>query len=228
MNKEKIVANVSFLLTLVSPLISFALAAKVGEADIFGVAGVVSYSWIMLCFIPIGLISLIVGSILKKRKQNYKKNFIVALICLPILFIFGSFRIFFADLVITTDTTRLESAEITASIELPSRIKIATEELGEYSLSYVKIVDGEEKKKFEKDIESDSRWVEELGTKIEQILPISIEVEVQGFDRFLFYNITTAEYNVYPTDGEHDCLLVAYDYDLQRIVILDDWTIVQT
>ena len=82
--------------------------------------------------------------------------------------------------------------------------------------------------KFEKDIESDSRWVEELGTKIEQILPISIEVKIQGFDRFLFYNITTAEYNVYPTDGEHDCLLVAYDYDLQRIVILDDWTIVQT
>lgn len=52
MKKIKIIANILFWITLVSPMVSFSLASIIGEADIFGVAGIVRYSWVMWFFIP--------------------------------------------------------------------------------------------------------------------------------------------------------------------------------
>lgn len=73
MKKEMTFSNIIFWLTLISPLLSFALVCKIGEADIFSIAGMVRYSWVMLLFIPIGILSILIGFKLKANKQKYKK-----------------------------------------------------------------------------------------------------------------------------------------------------------
>ena len=49
--------------------------------------------------------------------------------------------------------------------------------------------------------------------------------EVKLFDYFIFYNITNGEYNTYPVDGEYECVFIAYDSDLQRLIIIDNYII---
>ena len=95
MKKEKVLGNILFWMTLISPMISFSLASMIGEAEIFGVAGIIRYSWLMILFIPVGILSILIGLQLKKNKQKYKKNLIVAFISLPLLIIFGSYRFIF-------------------------------------------------------------------------------------------------------------------------------------
>lgn len=51
MKKIKQVGDLLFWMTLISPIFSFALSSIIGEAYIFGVAGIIRYSWIMLFFI---------------------------------------------------------------------------------------------------------------------------------------------------------------------------------
>ncbi len=65
-----------------------------------------------------------------------------------------------------------------------------------------------------------------MGTKIEKLLPNSIQYEIYNFDYFVFYNITNNEYNEYPDDGEWDCVFIAYDNELQRLIILDEYKVV--
>ena len=95
MKKINVFGNILFWLTLISPVLAFSLASVIGEADLFGVAGIIRYSWIMLLFVPFGVLSLLIGKKLKEENQSYKKNFIIAFICLPLLLIFGSYRFIF-------------------------------------------------------------------------------------------------------------------------------------
>ena len=99
MNKKRILGNILFWATLISPIVSFSIASMIGEANIFGVAGIIRYSWVMLLFIPIGILSILIGFKLKNSTQKYKKNFIVSFICLPLLIIFGSYRFIFNSVV---------------------------------------------------------------------------------------------------------------------------------
>lgn len=223
MKKIKNIGNVLFWITLISPIFSFALASVIGEASIFGVAGIIRYSWIMWLFIPIGVLSILIGLKLKKSKQNYKKNFIIAFICLPLIIIFGSYRFIFNN--VSYDTDKVTSIENEIKLELPEHIKIATNKVDSYNVSYLKIINDESKVKFEQELETNQLWQNEVSSKIKSLLPFDIQYEIETFDYFVFYNITSDEYNIYPSDGEYECLFIAYDYELQRLIILDDYKI---
>lgn len=64
----------------------------------------------MLLFIPIGILSILIGIKLKKNKQNYKKNFIAAFICIPLLLIFGSYRLISKN-VVSYDVNKVSTIE---------------------------------------------------------------------------------------------------------------------
>lgn len=224
MKKEKLVGNILFWTTLISPMLSFSLACMIGESDIFGVAGIVRYSWIMLLFIPIGILSILIGLKLKKDKQKYKKNFIIAYICLPLLVIFGSYRFIFNN-VVSYDTNEISIIEDKINFEIPDEIKVATNKLDLYSISYVKIIDNESKDVFEKEIRNHQLWQDEIKSDIKSLLPLDIQYESEVFDYFMFYNITSEEYNIFPHGGQYECIFMAYDCDLQRLLILDDYKI---
>jgi len=223
MKKEKRLGNILFWLTLITPFASFALTSAVGEVSIFGIAGIVRYSWIMWLFIPIGILSILIGIKLKKCNQRYKKNFIIAFICLPLLVIFGSYRFIFKYFSYEPD--KIIAVENKISLVLPQDVKIATNKIYSYNVSYAKIINNESKVKFENEIKNNHLWQNELSSKIKSILPFDIQYESEAFDRFVFYNITSGEYNTYPSDGEYKCVFVAYDYELKRLIILDDYII---
>ena len=72
MDKKRTLGNILFWTTLISPMLSFSLVSMIGESNIFGVAGIIRYSWVMLLFIPIGILSILIGFKLKNSKQKYK------------------------------------------------------------------------------------------------------------------------------------------------------------
>ncbi|MGM9899282.1 MAG: hypothetical protein ACI32E_01725 [Bacilli bacterium] len=223
MNK-KILGNIFFWTTLISPIVSFSLACIIGETDIFGVAGIIRYSWVMLLFIPIGIISIIIGLELKNSKQKYKKNFVISLICLPLLVIFGSYRFIFNNFV-SYDVNEILIIEEKINFDIPDVIKVATNKLDLYNISYVKIIDSESKDCFEQEIRNKKLWQKELKPEIRGLLPLDIQYESKTFDFFLFFNITSEEYNKLPSSGQYECIFIAYDNDLQRLLILSDYEI---
>ena len=205
-------------------MISFLLASMIGEHEIFGVAGIVRYSWIMLLFIPIGILSILIGLKLKKNKQEYKKNFIISFICLPLLIIFGSYRFIFNG-VVSYDVSKISIIENKTNFEIPDEIKVATIELDLYNISYVKIIDNDSKELFEEKIKNNEMWKDKIKSDIKRLLPLNIQYKSKVFDYFLFYNISSGEYNIFPQSGENKCIFIAYDCDLQRLIIIDDYII---
>ena len=157
MNKKRILGNILFWTTLISPIVSFSIASMIGEANIFGVAGIIRYSWVMLLFIPIGILSILIGFKLKNSTQKYKKNFVVSFICLPLLIIFGSYRFIFNS-VVSYDVNEVSIIEEKINFEIPRDIKVATNKLDLYDISYLKILNSESKDMFEQEVENNQLW----------------------------------------------------------------------
>lgn len=220
MKKNDIISNIIFWLTLISPILSFALASIVGEVDIFGYAGIIRYSWIMLFFIPLGLISILIGRKLKQNEQNYKKNYYIAFICLPLLTIIGSYRFLFSR--VSYDVGKVDIIENKTKIDLPNKVKIATNIYDFYEISYVKIIDKNERNTFEQNIKNNIFWNDHLSSKIKSLLPINVQYETTNCDYFVFYNLTNDEYNMYPADGEYECVFIAYDFEICKMIIIDN------
>jgi hypothetical protein len=223
MKKRKVLGNIFFWMTLISPVFSFVLISKIGEVNIFGVAGIVRYSWIMWLFIPVGVISVIIGLKLKRSNQKCKKNFIISFVCIPLLIIFGSYRLVFNS--VSYDVDEVFIIEDKIKINLPDDIKVATNKLDLYEISYVKIISYESKKTFEQEIKNNQLWQNELNPNIKSLLPIDIQYESETFDYFIFYNATNDEYNKNPMNGNCEIVFIAYDSALQRLIILNDYTV---
>ena len=222
MNKRKIIGNILFIATLCSPIIAFSVATMVGEPDIFGTPGMLRYTWIMWFFIPVGVFSFIVGILLKRNNQKYKKNFIVAFICIPLLILFGSYRFLFAHTV-SYDAECVVNIEEKTNIDLPQKVKVATNIWTDYSISYVKITSQQEERTFEEDVQTNPLWVEEISTFVEGILSNVIEINLEDFDYFMFYNVTNNEYNQCPNAGDYMCIFMAYNVQKNRLGILNDY-----
>ena len=224
MDKKRTLGNILFWLSLISPMLSFSPASMIGESNIFGVAGIIRYSWVMLLFIPIGILSILIGFKLKNSKQKYKKNLIVSFICLPLLIIFGSYRFVFNSSV-SYDVNEVSIIEEKINFEIPDDIKVATNKLDLYNISYLKIINNESKDVFEQEIGNNQLWQKELKPEIKSLLPLDIQYESEVFEYFVFFNITSNEYNISPLSGQYECIFIAYDCDLQRLIILNDYKI---
>ena len=209
---------------MISPIVSFSIASMIGEANIFGVAGIIRYSWVMLLFIPIGILSIVIGFKLKNSTQKYKKNFVVSFICLPLLIIFGSYRFIFNS-VVSYDVNEISIIEEKINFEIPRDIKVATNKLDLYDISYLKILNSESKDMFEQEVENNQLWQKELQPEIKSLLPLNIQYESEIFEYFVFFNITSNKYNIPPLRGQNECIFIAYDCDLQRLIILNDYKI---
>ena len=178
------------------------------SSDIERVAGIIRYSWVMLLFIPIGFLSILIGFKLKNSMQKYKKNFIVSFICLPLLVIFGSYRFIFNSFV-SYDVNEVSIIEEKINFEIPDDIKVATNKLDLYNISYLKIINSESKDMFEQEIGNNQLWQKELNPKIKSLLPLDIQYETEIFEYFVFFNITSNEYNIFPLSGQYECLFIA-------------------
>lgn len=227
MKKINIFGHILFWGTMISPVIAFTFAAVIGEVDIFGIAGIVRNSWVMHFFIPIGIMSIVIGSCLMIMGYSYKKNFIIAFICIPLLFILGSFRFIFDN--IHYEPQKVIILEEKTALDLPEKVKIATMDFENYNISYVKITNREEKSAFEENITNNDKWSTEVKATLIRSMPIELWTEMPDgkgeFDYFVFYNVDTKQYNNFTESGKYDCVFIAYDEDLSRMIILDEYII---
>ena len=69
MKKINNLGMILLIASIISPFIAFIISDVVGESDIFDMAGIIRYMWIMWLFIPIPIGSLIVGIVLYNNKQ---------------------------------------------------------------------------------------------------------------------------------------------------------------
>lgn len=223
MKRKKLLGHILFWCTLISPMVAFCITDVVGEVKIFGIPGFNRYSWIMWLFIPIGILSIFVGVMLKKSNLPYRKNIVIACICLPLLLIFGSYRFIFTDF--SYDPAVVPIIEEKVDLTLPDNIKVATDDMGSYRVIYLKINDSENNRTFAQELECNTVWKDTLSSKMGKLLPFDSGLVDTEFDYFVFYNQTTNEYNQYPPDGKSTFTFIAYDFDLQRIIIVDDFIV---
>lgn len=219
MKNSKLLSNFLFCITIASLPVAFSITCIVGEVDIFSVGGIIRYSWIMLLGIPIGILTLLFGLRQKKTGQHYRKLIIVAVICIPLMAILGSYRFIFRE--VSFNSSDIHAVEEKIDFDLPDNIKIATHNYAGYNVSFVKILDQDEENEFVNRIRTDERWMSKLSYEIKGFLPFDIQVEMTNFDYFVLYDPSSDRYNACPTTDETNCIFIAYDCDLQRIIVLD-------
>ena len=222
--KTKVISNLIFWCSIISLPISFSLCGIIGEPEIFGVGGIVRYSWIMLLFTPITLTSLILGFYLKKQKLKYKKNIYVSIICLPLLLIFGSYRFIFNS-IISYDDSQIIEVEDKIEFDLPNELKLVTINYeDECVITYAKITNENAKKDFEENVSKSNLWTNSLSTKMSGILPYYIQIETTNFDYFLFFNETSESYSQTSFfEGEYKLVFVAYDLENGKLIVLNNY-----
>ena len=210
--------------------LSFSIVCKVGEVEIFSAPGLVRYSWVMWLFIPIGVCSILIAVILKSKNLGYKKNIISGCISIALLFLFGSYFLLFAH-VVTYDEKPIIAAEEKAQVSLPDNIKIASHanDDGKFLITYAKLLDESEKASFEAEISVNSKWSDTLDNRFRGEAPDIISYEAYTFDYFVFYNATLGEYNTFPkAAGSYECVLIADDKEVGRILIIDEFILTKT
>lgn len=225
MKLMKILGWALFWICFISIPLSFSILCEVGEVEIFAAAGLVRYSWIMWLFIPIGICSIVIALVLKSQNQGYKKNIISGCISIALLFLFGSYFLLFAG-VVTYDEKPIIAAEEKAQVSLPDNIKIASQakDDGKFSITYAKLLDESEKASFKAEISVNSKWSDTLDAGFLTTAPDIIPYEAYTFDYFVLYNATLHEYNTFPqSSGSYDCILIAYDCEVGRIMIIDEF-----
>ena len=220
----KKLGTILFWLTLISPWLFVAIHFSLGETDDFGALGALQYMWIAFLFVPVAIASLIVGVLLKKHGMPHKRNIGIALIVMLVLIGNGVLGVVFNQ---WTDysTAIVEEAEQEISVELPDEVKVAVEDapVFGYRLGHVKILDEEDKRRFEKEMQTDERWLSKLPSILENSLPYDLK-PLEGYETVLFWNETLKEYNVYPSaDGRYTCWLIAYNQENGTLLILEDY-----
>lgn len=153
------------------------------------------------------------------ENEKIKSNCIAGIIVTILLIIFGTFRFSAGKNIKYDDYKALLEVGDKLDFDFPNNIKVVTYDYDEYVVSYTK-VDDKEKNLFEKDIENSDIWTKTLSSIIKNALPLTVQVEVEENSSFLFYNLTTEEYNMFPSNfGEYDCIIIFYNSSNGKLTI---------
>ena len=200
---------------------AYGLCTIIGEAHIFGVGGAIRYSFLIWLALPVSFAYLFYSGKLKNNGLSYKPHRIVAIICIFLTVLFGSYRWIFAE-ISTYDEVNVRFSCKDVNIDLPNDIKVANSIYDDQVVSYVKINNLEEKAKFEEAILQSALWTELIDMEIQYTISYFYVLETLSFDYYLFYNKTTNEYNAPVVSNEAQrCIFIAYDSDEDRIIIIN-------
>ena len=218
MNYKKL-GNALFWLSILSIPISAVIAYQVGEGDFFNITGFLRYCWIFWLFIPFSVASLFVGIKFKKTDLYYKRNCVVAYICIPLLTIFGFLNYIFPN--VTYDTSIVNKINETTNIEIPTEVKVGNVEFTNDVISYVKITNTMDLQSFENEIKNSDFWLDKSNFTFFEIMTANFKAQTLDCEYFAFYNVNENEYNATSTLKHYKYIMFAYDLDLHRLIILN-------
>lgn len=168
-------------------------------------------------FLPIPILSILIGIILNKNKIRNRKNIVVGIIIGLYMLIFG-----FAPAIFGNVENKFSSVESTLGFDFPECISFrrstsfSDNAQTVTSMSFTESASNE----FETTIKKDSRWSSTGRKDFYEILPESIG-NIPG-DLFLIYNVTTDEFGKLPDkDGKYEFIYIAYDTEMNTAYIFE-------
>lgn len=170
-------------------------------------------------FLPVPVLSVVVGILLNKNKIRNKKNIVCGIIIGAIMLIYGFFPAIFSDI-----SDNLDYLEAQLGFELPEYEGMnyqTVSNLGESPqaitmLSFNESVANE----FEEFIATDSRWLNGSGEYFSCVLPDMDE----GFptDYCLIFNSDNGQFSKLPkNDGEYQYIYIAYSTEMNVAYIYE-------
>lgn len=185
--------------------------------------------WVFYLFLPIPILSIILG--IKYKKVGYKctKNIVAGFIIGFLLTVYGSFPFIFENSYIE-DYSLVNEVEEKINFELPDNGEIKTINWDEsamgaikiISTSYIEFSDNDEIEKFVSDIKNSDKWLNKNNTNtyFEMLKPDTVMTGFDGESYDLIYIEDLNTYNTLPTEsGIYKVYCLTYDVDNNQMEI---------
>ncbi len=228
LRKEKINSRLVllFVLTLASFLaavFSFNLLIRIQKLPELSI---IKNSWIMWCWLPIPVLSIVLGFRYKKQGYQCLKNIVGGFIVGGLLVVYGAIGLF-SDY--SEDYRKIEAYSSVTDAELPENgqltiLNFKKENITDARISgytMVRAYYGEENvDQLEKSIENSDKWI--LGKILKSDLRIWITTWMTDDDKayYSFYNKTTGQYNTLPEkSGSYEIYAMVYQKEEKRLEI---------
>lgn len=227
-NRWKVISIIFFVASLLSLFIAMGLVLVMVMVNTLFIENM----WVFFLVTPIPVSSIILGFVLKAKKQKYLKNIFVGIIMTALLCIYGSFSFIFANVYDHSDKP-IVRIEQTIGIDIPKHKQINTQDWTKgtqsvsrgyiYSTSDI-YFDDSAVEDFEKQLTNDDKWLSSISS---DMIGITSPMYDSGiYDYVLIYNVDTSEYNTLPSNSgnfrfinilykvkDNTMLIVEYDID---------------
>ncbi len=173
-------------------------------------------TWVFWCWLPIPILSIILGFKYKNAGFKCTKNIVGGFIIGFLILVYGSFSLFPT---FSQDYSRIDSYRSIISAQLPSNGELEIQEWGTYfdedKTNYTIInvyYDKEDVSSLVNSIEYNSNWIlsKEIKSELKILIPSQLRSDDDAY--FSIYNKTTNQYNFLPEiAGEYEIYAMKYD-----------------
>lgn len=173
-------------------------------------------------FLPIPILSIIVGILLNKHKIRNIKNIVCGILIGIMMLVYGSFPTLIGNV-----NVNIEHIETQIGFEFPQyeglRYDVSTNLSGKHqTLTQLSFSDSTSKE-FENFMSSDKRWLSESDTDFSEVMPENL-ANIPT-DYFLFYNASSDEFSQLPrSDGEYDLIFIIYS-SYYKVAYIYEYTV---
>lgn len=210
----KIIMNVLFILTLASIFFGLITSSILSYNKI----DFTSTSWAFWLWLPVPILSIILGYKYKKNGLKVKKNIISGYIIGILLLIYGSFWLMFPSSASSYNILYKYKNIISDNLPKKGNLQIvnlnsSNSEIGKYTL-YVAMYKKDDAKDFYNSVKKSDNWVldSELKSNLKIFVPVNIIQKSSSEVYYSIYNKTLDEYNKLPVNsGDYQIFTMIYD-----------------
>ena len=213
-----------FILTLCCPLFGLISMNLVNEINPLPGFRFVKNSWVFWCWLPIPIISIVLGFKYQNRGLKCKKNIISGFIIAFLLLALGTFSL---NNTLEKDYSRIDPYRKYIDADLPDHGELEILEWGRYfdddKTEYV-VIDvyygKEDVRDLEGSIKNSSNWVPSASfrSEIKVLIPSTFKADQDVY--YSVYNKTTGEYNTLPSStGTYEIYSMRYDLSDKQLEI---------
>ncbi len=210
----KIIMNVLFILTLASIFFGLITSSILSYNKI----DFTSTSWAFWLWLPVPILSILLGYKYKKNGLKVKKNIISGYIIGILLLIYGSFWLMFPSSASSYNILYKYKNIISDNLPKKGNLQIvnlnsSNSEIGKYTL-YVAMYKKDDAKDFYNSVKKSDNWVldSELKSNLKIFVPVNIIQKSSSEVYYSIYNKTLDEYNKLPVNsGDYQIFTMIYD-----------------
>jgi len=216
-----IILFVITILSLYAAILTFALVAFSTDSNVFNFT---KNAWVIWLWLPIAILSIVLGIKYKKAGFKCTKNIVAGFIVAFLLLAYGSFYFFPTH---EEDYNKIYEYQDIIGIELPNNGSLKIQEFGTYfeedkteNIIINAYYKDDAVTNFEKEIENNNNWI--LSNDMKSILKIYIPFNVILYQNSYvsIYNKTNNEYNKIPTkSGSYEIYTMIYDMKNNKLEI---------